>query len=341
MIVKHYSPTDFHSEERLEALLRSFYVSNENFEFFLDDYRKSYDFCCANKHIKLHPIAFFKGEQLIAHIALIVDDRLPKNQAFFGFFEVIDDAVLFEEVWQELLKLARIHNIYLLKGPVNGSIWHQYRCIKEDSLVPHLKTEPITPLYYYGFLSRVNPTTEITYSSVMRDSYTEILKFLKSNRNDIEDKLNKENFTIEVTKKVTLSTILSIAKLSAKTFDNKSWGYTELDNTEFLKLYDPNKINQHIYKIFLLYHNKVLIGYCSTMLEGPAMICKTICIAQEYQGTGLGNALALKIHEEASQDGIEKIMYVLIRDGNQVHNFPTKDVQTFRRYAVFEYKLTT
>ena len=153
-------------------------------------------------------------------------------------------------------------------------------------------------------------------------------------------KLDAGNLKIEVIKEVSVDILLSIAKLSAVVFGEKSWGYTKLNDAEFLKLYDPDKINEHIYKPFLLYHHDVLVGYCRTMREGVTLVCKTICVAPEFQGIGLGNALALSIHEEARNDGLEKIMYVLIRDGNQVYNYPTEDVEMFRKYAVFEYKLT-
>jgi len=206
--------------------------------------------------------------------------------------------------------------------------------------VPFFRTEPNTPSYYYDFLSQANPNSEITYSSGVRESYVDILGALKVHKDVIEQKLNEGDFKIEVTKETTKDTLIAIAGLSAAVFDDKSWGYTKLDNSEFSKLYDVDKINDHIYKLFLLYHNNVLIGYCSTMKEGVNLICKTICIAPQFQGAGLGNALALKIHEEAERDGIEKIMYVLVRDGNQVHNYPTEDIEIFRRYAVFDYKIT-
>lgn len=336
-----YNPIDFDSNINLISLLRTLYASNEDFDFFLEEYKKAYDFCTTSEHINFYPLAFFQGEKLIAHIALVIDDRLPKYEAFFGFFEIIDDMTVFEDVWQEFTELARKYNIQVLKGPVNGSIWHQYRCVKEDSPVPFFKTEPMTPLYYYDFLSQVNPVSEITYSSGIRESYTDILKVLKNHKKNIQNQFDKYSFKIHVVEKVTTDVLLAIAQISAKVFNKRSWGYTKLDDNEFASLYDLSKLNEYIYKLFLLYHKKNIIGYCSTMKERRNLICKTICIAPAFQGVGLGSALALKIHEEAELNGIEKIMYVLVRDGNQVHNYSTKDVKMFRKYAVFDYKIMT
>ena len=339
MKIVSYSPTDFLSERYLTFFLKSLYGSKDNYEFFLEEYARAFDYCCTSTHIKFYPIAFFQDEKIVAHAALIIDDRLPQQQAFFGFLELVDDVTVFEFVWQEITAQARFHGVELLKGPVNGSVWHQYRCVKNDSSVPFFKTEPISPLYYYKFLSQANPAVEVTYSSGIRESYKVILDSLKKNKSTIEQKLTEGNFTIKVTKEILLTTLLSIAKLSACVFNDKSWGYTKLDDIEFSRLYDPCKINEHIYKLFLLYHDTELIGYCSTMRVGQNLICKTICIASEFQGIGLGNALALKMHEEAKIDEIEKIMYVLVKDGNQVHNYPTEDVTFFRKYAVFDFKL--
>ena len=340
MKTETYKPIDFHSHKDLVGLLNSLYGSNINYGFFLKEYELAYNFCCTSQHIKFFPLALYDEGKMVAHVALIVDDRLEDSAAFFGFFEVVDDVTVFEVVWRELNELAKMHKLQILKGPVNGSIWHQYRCITEDSSVPFFKTEPMTQLYYHDFLSQVNPTNEITYSSGIRDSYSDILELLKTHKETIAQKLSEKNFRIEVTKEISSDILLSISKLSAAVFDKKSWGYTGLDPSEFSSLYDPNKINEHIYKLFLLYHNNTLVGFCSTMKEGQNLVCKTICIAPELQGKGLGNALALSIHEEAQRDGIEKIMYVLVKDGNQVHNYPTEDVEVFRRYSVFEYELT-
>lgn len=339
MKIEEYKPTDFSSQKNLLDFLSSLYTINDNLEFFLSEYERAYDFCCKSKHVHFIPLSFYENGQMVAHAALIMDDRLPEQQAFFGFFEIVNDLEVFEVVWRELTQLANKQNLQILKGPVNGSIWHQYRCVKESASMPFFKTEPMTPLHYCDFLTKVKPVKEITYSSGVRESYADILDLLKKKEETVEKKLKDGNFRIEVTKEISLLTLLSISQLSASVFDEKSWGYTKLDAEEFSMLYDPGKINEHIYKLFLLYQGEVLIGYCSTMKECKNLVCKTICIDSEFQGIGLGSALALKIHKEADRDGIEKIMYVLVKDGNQVHNYPTNDVEVFRKYSVFEYEL--
>ena len=58
-----------------------------------------------------------------------------------------------------------------------------------------------------------------------------------------------------------------------------------------------------------------------------------------YQGLGLGNALAYKIHFDAKNEGFKKIIYALIRDGNNIKNFPKEEAVIFRHYAAFEFQI--
>jgi len=338
MKVSNYEPVGKEINTSLGGFLERHYSNKKNYEFFYSEYQSAYEFCIHSKHVSFYPVMATEGNEFLGHIALILDDRLSDVEAFFGFFEVADDFEVFNELWNQLLALARTHNVKKLKGPVNGSIWHQYRCIKEDHGAAYFKTEPTTLPYYYDFLMQVSPTSEVTFSSGLRRSYTDVLKRLHTNEKDFE-KLSVHGFKITRQKNIQPAQLLAIAQLSQAAFDSKSWGYTGLDSDEFKNLYTVDKINAHIDHIYLLHKNNKIIGYCSAMREGNTLICKTICITPEFQGIGLGNMLALAIHEDAYNEGVTEIMYVLVRDGNQVYKYPTEDVEIFRRYSAFEYTL--
>ena len=92
--------------------------------------------------------------------------------------------------------------------------------------------------------------------------------------------------------------------------------------------------------LYLLYKGEDIIGFCSTYKEDETtLILKTICILPQYQGKGLGNALAYKIHFDAKKDGFKKIIYALIREGNDIKKFPKEEAVVFRRYAAFEFSI--
>ncbi len=320
----------------LITLIQDKYKDKKNFDYFFSDYQKAYSFCVDNENILFIPIAAFKNEQLIAHIALINDRRLPKSEAFFGFFEIQKDITVLEEIWECLLKEAKKQNIKILKGPVNGSIWHQYRCIKETDESEYFKTEPISEIYYYELLSQMKPEREISYYSASREKFDKVMRIIHAGF----EKLATAGFEIKKVKDVTFEQLHAIAEISRNVFSKNSWGYTDLTEKEFLQLYSFDKLQQHLNNLYLLLKDQQIIGFCGTTTESEQiLILKTICILPECQGLGLGNALVYQIHLDAQKAGFKKMIYALIREGNQIKNFPKDDTVIFRRYAAFEFRI--
>ena len=333
MRIKKYKPKDALPSEFV-TLIKKKYREEKNFDSFFSDFQKAYSFCVNNPNTTFIPIALFENKQLVAHIALIVDKRLPKNEAFFGFFETEQDLSVFKLIWQNLIAEAKKMSLSRLLGPVNGSIWHQYRCIKKTDGSAYFKSEPLSEVYYYKLLSQMKPITEVSYYSASREKFDKVMEIIQTEFG----KLEVAGFNIKELKSVSYEQLLSVAEISRIVFNN-SWGYTDLNEKEFLQLYSLDKLKTHLNSLYLLYKDKQIIGYCGTSKEDKTLILKTICILPKYQGLGLGNALAYKIHLDAQKMGFKKIIYALIREGNKINNFPKDDVLIFRRYAAFEFKI--
>lgn len=335
MKIIKYKPSNT-SLHGLVALVKKKYRNEKNFDFFLSDFQKAYSFCVDNPNINFIPFSAFEDKQLVAHIAIINDKRLPKGEAFFGFFETKQDLYVFKIIWQCLIEEAKKLGISRLLGPVNGSIWHQYRCIKESDGSEYFKSEPITEIYYYKLLTQVKPTTEVSYQSAYREKFDKVMRIIQTEFR----KLEAAGFDIKKLESVNYEQLRTIAEISKIVFRNNSWGYTTLTETEFLQLYSSEKLKLHLNKLYLLYKDQQIIGYCGITTEDKhILILKTICILPEYQGLGLGNALAYKIHLDAQKDGFKKVIYALVREGNKIKNFPKDDTVIFREYAAFEFKI--
>lgn len=320
---------------KLIKLVKDKYGGKKNFDFFFSDFQKAYSFCVDNPNIIFIPFSAFENEELVAHVALIIDKHLPKGEAFFGFFETKQDSSVFEAIWKSLGERAKKMNISLLKGPINGSIWHQYRCIKQADNSEYFKSEPLSEIYYYRLLTQMRPLSEVSYYSAFREKFAKVMGAIKTEFG----KLTAAGFDIKELENVSYEQLLSIVKISKMVFHN-SWGYTDLTEKDFLQLYSSDKIAAHLNKLYLLYKDRQIIGYCSTSKEDEqTLIIKTICILPKFQGLGLGNAMAYKIHINAQKEGFKKIIYALIREGNKVKNFPTDDTLIFRQYAAFEFKI--
>lgn len=335
MKILKYKPNKTPSPE-LVTLVKNKYGNKKNFDFFFSDFQKAYNFCADNPNITFIPFSNFEDNQLVTHIALIIDKRLPKSEAFFGFLETKQDFPLFEFVWKGMKKEAKKAGITRLLGPVNGSIWHQYRCIKETDNSEYFKSEPMSETYYYKLLTQMEPISEVSYYSASREKFDKVMGIIETEFK----KLASAGFGIKEVTDISYEQLSSIAEISRIVFGKSSWGYTDLTEKEFLQLYSSDKLSLHLNKLYLLFKNQQIIGYCGTSAENRnTIILKTICILPKYQGLGLGNALAYKVHLDAQKEGFKKVIYALIREGNQVKNFPQDDTVVFRRYAAFEYKI--
>lgn len=334
MEIKKYQPNSTLPKDFLE-LLNDKYLSLKNFDYFINDLQKAYDFCVDNENVTFIPIAGYDGQKMQAHIALILDKRSPSGEALFGFLELPDNALIFGLMWDSLIKEAKNRGISVLKGPVNGSIWHQYRCIKETDGSEFFKSELFAETYYYDFLSSNKPASEVIYHSGYRERFDAILQVGQP----AYDKLSTAGFFVKEMESGSIEKLQIIASISRTVFQ-KSWGYVELNQKEFLKLYSSEKISPDRTKIYHLYKGEQIIGFCGVFKEDAStLICKTIALLPEYQGVGLGNALAFKVHLDAKEHGIKKIIYALIREDNNIKNFPKEDAVVFRKYAAFEFHI--
>jgi len=334
MEIKKYQPNKVPPQE-LIGLLRRKYGRSKNFDYFLSDYQKAFDFCIDNENVVFTPIAAYQGNEMQAHLALILDKRLPSGEAFFGFLESPEDALVFGSMWDSLIEEARTKGVRVLKGPVNGSIWHQYRCIKETDGSEFFKSELFSESYYYDFLSSNQPTSELVYHSGYRERFDAILQVGQP----AYDKLAPAGFGVKEMESGSMEKLQTIASISRTVFKN-SWGYVELNQKEFFKLYSSEKLAPDSTRIYLLYKGEEIIGFCGAFKEDEStLICKTIALLPEYQGVGLGNVLAFKVHLDAKEEGVKKIIYALIRDGNNIKNFPKEDAVVFRKYAAFEFHI--
>ena len=316
-------------------LVQKYYQEQTGFDYSFGDIQRGLEYSLKNSHQQVHFITVRNNERLIAHIALILDDRLPVGEAFFGFMEFPEDMAVFRKLWDELLKIAETSRIQKISGPVNGSIWHSYRVIKSDNSQPRFVSEPLCQSWYYSFLKEQYPDEEIAYHSGIRQNLENIISLTKPSYEALVD---RENLRIERLESPDPPTIKELYHLSRLIFQ-ENWGYVDLSENEFYALYNSGKVSSYIGSIYLVHAKDELVGFCSTLREKNSLILKTMGILSDWQGRGLGNALVHKIHWDAQQKGISSMIYALIRDTNQIRNFPRDDARVIREYACLSYKI--
>jgi len=315
------------------SLLEKKYKAQKNYVYFLDDLKATLKF--SETYQEPHFIIVKDGENVVGHCALILDHNLKEGEAFFGFFDVIDNFNVFTTLWQSLLKLAGLKNIKLLKGPINATAWHQYRVMSYGGNSDFFKTELFSESYYYDFYKTLKPDKEILYLSGFRENF----KFLISVTEPAYKEVLKAGFSIEEIKNLSTEQLKEILDLSKIVF-KENWAYTDFSMESFESLYSSQKLSANLNKIYFLKNENKIIGYLSSLIEDEnVLILKTIAVLPEFQGKGFGNALVHKAHKDALEKGFKKIIYALIREDNNIKNFPKEEAVVFRKYSTFEFEV--
>lgn len=310
------------------------YGTQYSFEYYYNDIQIALKYVLQCKHQKAWLIKITDHNKLMAHSMIIGDDRLTDNHAIFGFFECTESKPVFDLLWDEVRRLATLHGFRILKGPISGTTWHPYRVVKRSSGNQFFNSEPITENYYYNYLCTAGKCAEIGYHSGRRTNFDHIIKVTSTAYNQ----LTLNGYSVETPTFIDTTILHKLYILSSEVF-RTNYGFTHLSMDEFLDLYNLSKLNSFIGNVYLARKEGEVLGFCSTIRKQEQLIIKTIAVLPALHGIGLGNALVHKVHYDAKRDGITEIIYALVRNDNQVKNFPRSDVEIFREYACFDFRI--
>lgn len=267
-----------------------------------------------------------------SHIMLMHDEREEASIGWFGFFEA-RTPVAATELWQQAITSARSMGLSTLRGPINGSIWNQYRFITEsDESVAPFHGELLCQPWYHQFFAERSSHVH-TYYSAMRTNFTALINATAPGY----QQLGSQSIVIERVVDITEGLMKEVFELSRDVFTD-SWGYVPLTNEELLYLYDTNK-QQTIEALYAVRQKQQLVGYALLLRENETLLnLKTIALSPELQGQGIGLALLHRVHVD-SADACEAMIYALIADTNKVQRLPQDDATIVRRYAAYDIKL--
>ena len=131
-------------------------------------------------------------------------------------------------------------------------------------------------------------------------------------------------------------------ELSIEIFKN-SWSFVPISFDEFKQLYiDVKERLDPRYCHFISEHGRE-VGFCFSIPDflSPerALILKTIGVLPSYQNKNVGSALIYQQHQQAKEDGYQKIIYALIREGNVASKIQPYGATVFRKYEAYELKI--
>ena len=311
------------------ALVEQKYGASRNFKYFVNDLQVASRFSLERQQVEC--LAVLGGEHMLAHVALMRDPQAQNGRAYWGFFESSNDKDVFHLLWGALRTLAAERGVHKLLGPINGSIWHQYRVVKETDGSPFFKTELFCEPFYYDLLKEVC-STEVSYYSAYRTEFENLLSITEP----FYERAAANGFSIAECRALTQGQLGRVLSISQRIF-RTSWGYTDLAMADFAALYPAQKLATHLRGVYLLQKDDDIVGYGSVLLEERgSLILKAAAIVPEFRQLGLANALLYRIHRDAQTSRCKKVIYPLIREDNGVSRLPKDDAVIFRRYAAFE-----
>lgn len=287
------------------------------------------------KYLNITNFIAYHENKVIGHISAIIDSRLSQEGVgILGFYECIDNLEVSKLLIDKAVEYLKNQGCKIARGPIDLTIWHPYRFVIEqnDSFI----LESITKPYYINQFKQEDFLVAAEYASGERSDFQTILPYTKPSYDSLLNegfkiiRISEDNFDKEV------KAIYSVAK---KTFRD-SWSYVEISEEEFMYIYKDFKKNLKNLLMEIVYDkNDNPVGFCSSVIDpikDKTIILKTIAVLPEYQNKKIGAALLYSQHKEASERGLTKEIYALIRMGNVVTKMPYPGITIIRNYVALE-----
>lgn len=274
-----------------------------------------------------------ESDQVIGHCSAIIDKR-NKNTGLIGFYDCIDDEDASKLLLSKAVAWLKKHNCIKIEGPVNLTIWHNYRFIISHKRAPAI-FDPVNKDYYPKQWKNFGFSASGKYVSAIRQDFNHVIPLTKHAFEELSEvglfirEFEKNNFIAELE---------ILRKLANKIFQN-SWNFVELSQTEFSSLY--NKVIPLIDGKFIEIiedKNNEPVGFCFSM-PNPSVhsqvIMKTIGVIPELQRSGIGAAMLYSQHKKAQEQNFKEFYYPLIRVGNNVTKLPYEGYEIITEYQTY------
>jgi len=254
--------------------------------------------------------------------------KLSDDLGAIGWYECLDNPDLANELLSWAVDQLRALGAKNVVGPVNGSVWYNYR-FNLSSSKPMFVGEPHQPHYYvkqwehFGF--EIGERYETNVSELQPDRYPSFEEL----RDELEAKgLVLKVFTAEVNNKY----IEGFYELVISSF-NKSKIYTPISHEDYIQVsadypkvldqqhsfvaFDGDKPIAFVGCILDLFRSFYLTsGTDENIYTQPKLIIKTLVVHPDWQLKGIGALLVKAAMRSAIDDGIYNVVHALMHEDN-------------------------
>lgn len=279
--------------------------------------------------------------------------KLSNELGAIGWYECLDDPDLANELLSWAVDQLRALSAKNVVGPVNGSVWYNYR-FNLSSPKPMFVGEPYQPHYYvkqweqFGF--EIGERYETNVSELTLERYPSLVEL----RGELESKgLVLKVFTADVNNNY----IEGFYELVTASFNHNKI-YSAISWEEYIKVsadYPKVLDQQHSFVAFDGDKPVAFVGcildlyrtfYLTSGTDGniyiqPKLIIKTLVVHPDWQLKGVGALLVRAAMRSAIDDGIYNVVHALMHEDNlsAVGGKKMFATSSKSKYALFKLKL--
>jgi GNAT superfamily N-acetyltransferase len=336
---KDYTFKKVISTEDYKALISKLYVKYPQvIKAKISEYEKT--FSLNNpffKYGKIESYFLIDGEEVVGHVAAIIDDRFG-SIGVLGFFECNNNQNYANSLFNEVNNYLKDAGKQECRGPINISVWQNFRVSYPEGNLPFC-LEPFTLEYYrdlflaYNFIvNHQNVTTVDTIEQSKLKSYEVFYNdSIKSGYS--YELLNKDNAQKSILNIYLLMNQIfeggySFYKISEEEFIYSTQQYTEVPKPHYIFI--VKDIKQELVGFFFaipdLYNPKL-----------KRVVLKTMGIAPKFRGLGLAEAMFYFVYKKAREDGFKDLLYSTRELGNdRIKSLTGESPVLYRKYEVYK-----
>lgn len=231
-------------------------------------------------------------------------------------------------------------------GPMDGNTWHSYRLVTRTSPRPAFFLEPDSPLDWAGHFEATGFQPLARYFSALTGRLDDPAlsasdQTARMKRRGIPLRpLDLENFEEE---------LRQIYPLCLESFKDNLL-FTPIPEEEFASMYRPLRPYLLPGLSWVAERDQTAVGFGFAFPDilqtrrgekTTTVILKTLAVAPEFRGIGLGNALVAACQSAAAGRGFRHVIHALIREGNPSGRISAHYAKPIRSYALFAKELVS
>ncbi len=239
-----------------------------------------------------------------------------------------------DALMQQAVVWLKEKGLTMMRGPMNGDIWHRWRFMTRGFETVPFPGEPRQPDYYPSLFTGVGFAPVRTYSTkLISDLPAQLAKLSKSAQYNAKRGITYRNLDRDKW----ASELVTMFQLCRHSFA-ENWGVTETTESEFVDIYNrwlkrsgPEQI------VYAQDKSGAVVGLGLAMLSPADTInLKTIAILPGQSGFGLGKAIAAELYQRGIDSGLKKAQHCLIGPMTPVQKWDQGLGMVTREYTIYE-----